>query len=95
MLSDKLTEKERELLVITMEECGELSSACSKLLRFGNEIKHLDNILQEAGDVLCMVSLLLEYGFIEEEQLQEATQNKLNKLKEWSSLVDNNSRSVH
>jgi len=95
MLSDKLTPQERELLVITMEECGELSSACSKLLRFGNEIKHLDNILQEAGDVLCMVSLLLEYGFIEEEQLQEATQNKLNKLKEWSSIVDNNSSSVH
>lgn len=95
MLSDKLTPQERELLVITMEECGELSSACSKLLRFGNEIKHLDNILQEAGDVLCMVSLLLEYGFLDEEQLQEATQNKLNKLKEWSSLVDNNSGSMH
>jgi NTP pyrophosphatase (non-canonical NTP hydrolase) len=95
MLSDKLTPQERELLVITMEECGELSSACSKLLRFGNEVKHLDNILQEAGDVLCMVSLLLEYGFLDEEQLQEATQNKLNKLKEWSSLVDNNSGSMH
>lgn len=95
MLSDKLTPQERELLVITMEECGELSSACSKLLRFGNEIEHLDNILQEAGDVLCMVSLLLEYGFLDEEQLQEATQNKLKKLKEWSSLVDNNSGSVH
>ena len=95
MLSDKLTPQERELLVITMEECGELSSACSKLLRFGNEVKHLDNILQEAGDVLCMVSLLLEYGFVDEEQLQEATQNKLKKLKEWSSLVDNNSGSMH
>lgn len=95
MLSDKLTPQERELLVITMEECGELSSACSKLLRFGNEVKHLDNILQEAGDVLCMVSLLLEYGFLDEEQLQEATQNKLKKLKEWSSLVDNNSGSMH
>ena len=95
MLSDKLTPQERELLVITMEECGELSSACSKLLRFGNEVKHLDNILQEAGDVLCMVSLLFEYGFLDEEQLQEATQNKLKKLKEWSSLVDNNSGSMH
>lgn len=95
MLNDKLTPQERELLVITMEECGELSSACSKLLRFGNEVKHLDNILQEAGDVLCMVSLLLEYGFLDEEQLQEATQNKLKKLKEWSSLVDNNSGSMH
>ncbi len=95
MLSDKLTPQERELLVITMEECSELSMACSKIIRFGNEIKHLDNILQEAGDVLCMVSLLLEYGFLDEEQLQEATQNKLNKLKEWSSLVDNNSGSVH
>lgn len=95
MLSDKLTPQERELLVITMEECGELSSACSKLLRFGNEIKHLDNVLQEAGDVLCMVSLLLEFGFLDEGQLQEATQNKLNKLKKWSSLVDNISSSVH
>ena len=95
MLNDKLTPQERELLVITMEECGELSSACSKLLRFGNEVKHLDNILQEAGDVLCMVSLLLEYGFLDEEQLQEATQNKLKKLKERSSLVDNNSGSMH
>jgi NTP pyrophosphatase (non-canonical NTP hydrolase) len=95
MLSDKLTPQERELLVITMEECGELSSACSKLLRFGNEVKHLDNILQEAGDVLCMVSLLLEYGFLEEEPLQEAVESKLTKLKQWSSIVDNNSRSVH
>ena len=88
MLSDKLTPQERELLVITMEECGEL-------LRFGNEVKHLDNILQEAGDVLCMVSLLLEYGFLDEEQLQEATQNKINKLKKWSSIVDNVISSVH
>lgn len=95
MLTEKLTTQERELLVITMEECAELGVACSKVIRFGNEIKHLDNILQEAGDVLCMVSLLLEYGFIEEEPLQQAVESKLSKLKQWSSIVDNHSGSVH
>ena len=95
MLTDKLTPQERELLVITMEECSELSTACSKIIRFGNEIKHLDNILQEAGDVLCMVSLLLEYGFLEDEPLHQAVESKLTKLKQWSSIVDNHSGSVH
>jgi len=95
MLTDKLTPEEKELLVITMEECSELSFTCSKLLRFGPEPSHLDDILQEAGDVLCLVSMLLEYGFLEEEPLHEAVENKLNKLKKWSSIVDNHSGSVH
>lgn len=95
MLNDKLTAKEKELLVITMEECSELSFSCSKILRFGIEPSHLDDILQEAGDVLCMVSLLLEYGFLEEEPLQEAVESKLSKLKKWSSIVDNNIGSMH
>jgi len=95
MLNDKLTPEEKELLVITMEECSELSFSCSKILRFGIEPSHLDDILQEAGDVLCMVSLLLEYGFLEEEPLQDAVENKLSKLKRWSNIVDNNSGSVH
>ena len=95
MLNDKLTAKEKELLVITMEEGSELSFSCSKILRFGTEPSHLDEILHEAGDVICMVSLLLEYGFLEEEPLQEAVESKLSKLKKWSSIVDNNIGSVH
>ena len=90
MLNDKLTAKEKELLVITMEECSELSFSCSKILRFGTEPSHLDDILHEAGDVLCMVSLLLEYGFLDEAPLQEAVESKLCKLKKWISIVDNN-----
>ena len=95
MLTDKLTPEEKELLIITMEECSELSAACSKLLRFGPEIKHRDNLLQEAGDVGCMLTLLLDYNFFEDKQLQSAIQNKFDKLKQWSSIVDDDSHSVH
>jgi NTP pyrophosphatase (non-canonical NTP hydrolase) len=95
MLTEKLTDKEKELLVITMEECGEFTSACSKLLRFGGDAELLDSLLQEAGDIGCMLTLLLDYGFFEDDQLQQAIQNKFDKLKQWSTLVDNYSNSVH
>lgn len=33
--------KHEEMLVITMEECGELVQACSKLIRSKNKAKYL------------------------------------------------------
>jgi NTP pyrophosphatase (non-canonical NTP hydrolase) len=53
-LSDKPTWKQ-QLLSITMEECGELTQACSKVLRFGFEPEKVDDLAREAGDVLCMI----------------------------------------
>jgi phosphoribosyl-ATP pyrophosphohydrolase len=87
MLSEQMTELERELLIITMEECAELAMACSKLLRFGDEIKHRDNLIQEAGDVMCMATLLVEHNLMEESDMLQAVKNKRNKLKMWSSLI--------
>ena len=46
--------KQQEMLTITMEECGELIQACSKIIRFEDD-KCPDDILnlqQEIGDVL-------------------------------------------
>ena len=42
-----------ELLVITMEECGELIQACSKAIR---KEKYYDNnkLVEEVGEVMCM-----------------------------------------
>ena len=39
MANENLKEmnKQQEMLVITMEECAELSQACSKLIRFEDE----------------------------------------------------------
>ena len=51
-----LTTKQ-QLFVITMEECGELTQACSKVLRHGLEAKQ-DLLIEEMGDVLFSVSNL-------------------------------------
>ena len=49
-----------ELMVVTMEECGELIQACSKAIR---RDKYYDNkkILEEVGDVMCMLELMHEF----------------------------------
>jgi NTP pyrophosphatase (non-canonical NTP hydrolase) len=86
MLYQKLTQKEQELLVITMEECCELAMVCSKLLRFGKEKKHLDNLLQEAADVNVMLNLLSDYKLVSQIEKYGQMVKKQDKLKEWSSL---------
>lgn len=78
---------EEELLVITMEECAELSQACAKILRFGTkDPKALASLKQEMGDVACMIALFLEYDWITEQELNECILKKAKKLKKWSSL---------
>ena len=50
----------QELLIITMEECGELIQACSKLLRrnelYGNTME-IANLKTEISDVMCMIDV--------------------------------------
>lgn len=86
MLSNELTPQEQELLVITMEECCELAMVCSKLLRFGKEQKHLDNLLQESADVTVMINLLSDYKLVSQIEKLGQMFKKQDKLKEWSSL---------
>ena len=53
------------LLIVAMEECGELIQACSKIYRDGNEKQHKKLLSEEIGDVLAMISLLIEEGYID------------------------------
>lgn len=87
MISKKLTEGEKELLVITMEECGELVQACSKILRFGKEHEHMSNLAKETGDVLCMTDLLDSYGLANIMQSSKHAAEKYEKLRKWSDLI--------
>tara|TARA_R110002167_G_scaffold142230_4_gene330898 strand:+ start:60 stop:326 length:267 start_codon:yes stop_codon:yes gene_type:complete len=87
MLSTKLTQGEIELLVITMEEAGELVQACSKILRFGKEHQHVANLEHETGDVLCMMDLMDQYGLTDPDKSAEAAGNKYEKLRKWSDLI--------
>ena len=76
-----------ELLVITMEECAEVSQACSKMLRFNEQVDY-ESLQDEIGDLMCMVQLLKENGLITDKQINERMKIKREKLKKWSSLIN-------
>ncbi len=82
--------KQQEMLVITMEECAELSQACSKLIRFEDERTQEDiaNLQDEAGDLICMLEILKENNLLTDDKIQERVQVKRNKLKKWSNLFN-------
>ena len=81
-------DKQTQALVITMEECGELTQACSKVLRRGGDEKSLSDLKDEAGDVLCMIELLIQLGYLNPLDLDERKKFKKLKLKSWSQLYD-------
>ena len=85
-MSMKKLEGRQELLVITMEECGELIQECSKALRkqdlFGQQ-----NLKDEIGDVYAMINLLVEHDVVSWTDLEERVKHKKDKLKKWSDLV--------
>jgi NTP pyrophosphatase (non-canonical NTP hydrolase) len=79
-------EGRQELLVITMEECGELIQECSKALR-KQDLFEQQNLKDEIGDVYAMINLLVEYDVVSWTDLEERVEHKKNKLKKWSDLV--------
>ena len=56
MINKKL-DYDTELLVITMEECGEMIEACSKAIRC-EDYTNNKRMVEEVGDVLCMIDLI-------------------------------------
>lgn len=80
--------KVEEMLVITMEECGELTQACSKYIRSKGRAKYRQNLRDEIGDVMCMIEILKMAGLVTDEQIQTRMEDKTNKLKKWSTIFD-------
>jgi NTP pyrophosphatase (non-canonical NTP hydrolase) len=84
---------DKEILLITQEECAEVSQAISKIFRFGLHQSHpITRILnkkhleEEVGDLLCMINLLFEFEILSKAECEKAKTNKLAKLKKWSSI---------
>ena len=83
----------QQLMVITAEECAELSQVCMKIIRKYDTVESIDEkwkqkLLEEVGDVYCMIDLLLEYNLIDENQVYQRAQVKREKLKVWSTIVN-------
>ena len=91
--------KLQELMVLTMEECGELAQRCSKIIRKFDTIEQAleDNeiainnrtkLLEEAGDVQCLIDLMIDCGLLTKEEIDARIATKRDKLKIWSKLVE-------
>jgi hypothetical protein len=83
---DKVTES----FVILQEECAEVSQILCKIQRFGLD-SNRSKLIQEIGDVYCMIKILQKLQVFDQEELENAVRNKENKLKQWSKLYDENS----
>lgn len=85
----------QQLLAITAEECGELTQACMKIMRMNNtkqamfdNQEYYNSLLDEVGDVACMIGLLIEHGFVDEDVITNRAMAKREKLRQWSTLVN-------
>lgn len=90
---DMLTEIEKEILLITQEECAEVTQAISKIFRFGLQDEHpvtkvnnREHLEEEIGDLMCMIDLILDSGIVSESVVMAAKNEKLLKLQQWSNI---------
>ena len=81
-------DKQTEALVITMEECGELTQACSKVIRTNQTEEYMRELTKEVGDVMCMIDLLVQNNLVDENDIKLCAKKKREKLKKWSNLFN-------
>ena len=84
----KLDRKTQELMTLTSEECGELVQACMKIARYGLEKHRVAALLEEVGDVQCLIDLLVKHDIVSEKGIKRRVKFKHKKLKRWSTLYD-------
>lgn len=87
-----LTDKERELLVVLMEECAEVIQAASKLIRFGKEVYegYGDNcqvLAMEIGDLLELIDRVGQAQLISIVDVTAGTKRKRERLERFLKHV--------
>ena len=88
-----MNEADKEILLITQEECAEVTQAISKIFRFGFDsihkgVENQEHLEEEVGDLMCMIDLLIDRGLVRESAVMTAKNEKLNKLKLWSRIFE-------
>ena len=90
-----MNKQTKEVMDILQEECAEVIVAVSKISRFGlNNFKpgkpktNLEHLEEELGDMLAMIDILLELGIVSTHALEQAKIAKIEKLKEWSNIYE-------
>lgn len=86
-----MNENEKEIMLITQEECAEVTQAISKIFRFGllsqyNGRSNRERLAEEVGDLMCMIDLLIDTDMINEAEVMAAKNEKMFKLQQWSNI---------
>ena len=90
----EVDEQTREALLITQEECAEVTQAVSKVFRFGFDTRYPDTdsssnrerLEEEVGDLLAMIDILVEKCIISDWNVNLARKMKREKLLKWSNI---------
>jgi len=72
--------REQELLVILQEECGEVIQAVAKIHRFGKSEDNLEALEDEFADMIALMKLLMEEGYLDGLAIEEKAERKIKKL---------------
>ena len=84
----RILDHQQQLMTITAEECGELTQVCMKILRRGEVDQEMrTKLIEEIGDVMCMVDLMHEYDIFSYADVENRIEVKKDKLRVWSDLV--------
>lgn len=81
---------EQEACVIGMEECGELTQAISKVVRFGPEEKYADGtvnatkLAEEIADIEIMIGVLYQMGLVSRTEIEFAKSRKIERA--WKDI---------
>jgi len=85
--------KTKEVMDILQEECAEVIQAVSKISRFGiDNLKpgkpktNLEHLEEELGDMMAMITILIDKGIVNRVHLEKAEAAKIEKLKQWSTI---------
>jgi NTP pyrophosphatase (non-canonical NTP hydrolase) len=92
-----MDDKLHEVMNILSEECAEVIQAVSKCHRFGlnnykpgKPLTNAQHLEGEIGDLLAMVDLLKSMNVVSQEGLDLAKAAKIEKLKTWSNIYEDN-----
>lgn len=90
-----MNKTENEILLITQEECAEVIQAISKCYRFGlDNFKpgkpktNREHLAEELGDLQAMINLCIVSDLVSKDDVDQASNNKIAKLKEWSNIFE-------
>lgn len=93
----EMQEKIDEVMSILQEECAEVIQAVSKINRFGIDNykpgkpkTNREHLEEELGDMMAMIDILKEMGVVSTKATELAKQAKIEKLKKWSNIYEQN-----